>query len=69
LLTTCAGEDIWDAAQSVIEDINYNPVLSAFSPYFGMDNIFGLAINPVSRRGEHQVSLRRRGESSCWSLG
>jgi hypothetical protein len=56
----CAGEDAWNMAQSVIEDSRYNPYVSNPDCFIVVGTVFGAAINPVSRRGEHQVSRKRR---------
>lgn len=48
----CPGEDIWSAAQQVVEGGS-----GAGSLIFCRSDRYnwGLSINPVSRRGQHQV--------------
>lgn len=43
----CPGEDVWEVAARVI----------ANNPPDGADNHYGMAINPISRRGEHQMHI------------
>lgn len=58
-----ADEDIWNAAQSVIEDAKLNPFFAG-----GTDNVFGAAINPTNRRGQHQVCARVLRGGACTPL-
>lgn len=54
----CPGEAIWTAAQAVIDDAARAGKLPDDATYQFGYNFWGAAINPVSRRGQHQVAAR-----------
>jgi hypothetical protein len=51
--TGCPGEDIWDHGRDILKGA-------------GKDATWGMAINPVNRRGQHQVGFNR--VYQCWQL-